>query len=585
MSKRTREIPIDERVTPVKQLRHSEKTCVVGVDFGTARTGYAYAFVRNPDEIFSKQPGGQEAGKTHSSILLSADQKFIAFGSKAREEYFEHDERGLFFENYKMGLDDDLGSAPSAIALNQQRVPLLTVIVETLGFVRKEAMEEINKSQLVAAIGVEEVQWVVTVPAIWKDKAKGLMREAAMKAGMITSLDSSNLQLALEPEAACMACETESKRMKVGNKFMVLDCGGGTVDITTYSVVSTDPWRIEELAVPSGGPWGSTFVDAQFEKFVQDLIGADTFRRFKPSAGWVELMETWENVKLSCNEVESFDGDLTKAINFAPMLDYLQGKTIASLVAEYNRRYGSNLQTRRATTVLVPLSKIQNFFRPVVEKIVKHVSDLLERTPVDYILLVGGFAESKILMHRVKNAFENDNTRVVVPLRPSLAVVRGAVSFSLGKGQQIKSRLARYTYGTRMNFDYNLSKHPEQASRKVKTKVRDGKIVQYVADHFVPLVRQGTRVEPGQEVAKSFCQSLDHETKVDVYILVSTRPDAKFTDEEGIRVIGSVNVPIVVGQEGTLRLGFGSTEIEATCVNETTNQKRRTSINYKFSDL
>lgn len=73
-----------------------------------------------------------------------------------------------------MGLDDDLGSAPSAIALNQQRVPLLTVIVETLGFVRKEAMEEINKSQLVAAIGVEEVQWVVTVPAIWKDKAKVL---------------------------------------------------------------------------------------------------------------------------------------------------------------------------------------------------------------------------------------------------------------------------------------------------------------------------------------------------------------------------------------------------------------------------
>mmetsp|Transcript_13369 Transcript_13369/g.31322 ORF Transcript_13369/g.31322 Transcript_13369/m.31322 type:complete len:586 (-) Transcript_13369:405-2162(-) len=585
MSKRTREVPIDERVTPVKQLRHSEKTCVVGVDFGTARTGYAYAFMRNPDEIFSKQPGGQEAGKTHSSILLSADQKFIAFGSKAREEYFEHDERGLFFENYKMGLDDDLGSAPSAIALNQQRVPLLTVITETLGFVRKEAMEEINKSQLVAAIGVEEVQWVVTVPAIWKDKAKGLMREAAMKAGMITSLDSSNLQLALEPEAACMACETESKRMKVGNKFMVLDCGGGTVDITTYSVVSTDPWRIEELAVPSGGPWGSTFVDAQFEKFVQDLIGADTFRRFKPSAGWVELMETWENVKLSCNEVESFDGDLTKAINFAPMLDYLQGKTIASLVAEYNRRYGSNLQTRRATTVLVPLSKIQNFFRPVVEKIVKHVSDLLERTPVDYILLVGGFAESKFLMHRVKNAFENDNTRVVVPLRPSLAVVRGAVSFSLGKGQQIQSRLARYTYGVDQSREFDLSRFPEQTSREVQTYVVNNQSKQHVDDHFVSLVDEGQRVEPGHIAKYQFIPASDSQTQVTVNIFVSTRPDAKFTDEEGVSMIGSVTVPMTRGQGGDLHLGFGSTEIEATCVNTTTGKRNRTTINYKFSNL
>eukprot|EP00961_Rhodomonas_salina_P225900 3054064-Rhodomonas_salina.1 len=313
-----------------------------------------------------------------------------------------------------MGLDDNLVSAPSATALNKKSVPLLTVIAETLCFVRKEAMEEINKSQLRSAIRVEEVQWVVTVPAIWKDKAKGLMREAAMKAGMITTLDSGNLQLALEPEAACMACETESKNMSVGNKFMVLDCGGGTVDITTYTVVSTDPWRIEELAVPSCGPWGSTFVDAQFEKFVQDLVCADTFNRFKPSAAWVELMECWETVKVGCNEVDSFDSELTKAINFAAMLDFLKGKKIASLVAEYNARYGSNLQTRQSTTVLVPLRKILSFFRPVVDKIVRHVTDLLARTPVDYILLVGGFAESKILMHRVKNTFENDNTSVEV---------------------------------------------------------------------------------------------------------------------------------------------------------------------------
>ena len=126
------------------------------------------------DEIVSKQPGGQEAGKTHSSILLDRNQKFIAFGSKAREGYFELDEEngGLFFENYKMGLDDDLGSAPQARALNGRHVPLLTVIAETLRYVKEEAMAEINKSQLVDSIRVEAVQWVVTVPAIWKDKAK-----------------------------------------------------------------------------------------------------------------------------------------------------------------------------------------------------------------------------------------------------------------------------------------------------------------------------------------------------------------------------------------------------------------------------
>ena len=65
-----------------------------------------------------------------------------------------------------------LENAPQAKASNGRQVPLLTVIAETLTYVRKEAMEEINKSQMASCIGIEEVQWVVTVPAIWKDEAK-----------------------------------------------------------------------------------------------------------------------------------------------------------------------------------------------------------------------------------------------------------------------------------------------------------------------------------------------------------------------------------------------------------------------------
>ncbi len=71
-----------------------------------------------------------------------------------------------------MGLDDNLSATPIAFALNGQAVPLLTAITETLSYVKREAMADINKSQLVTSIGIEEVQWVVTVPAIWKDKAK-----------------------------------------------------------------------------------------------------------------------------------------------------------------------------------------------------------------------------------------------------------------------------------------------------------------------------------------------------------------------------------------------------------------------------
>jgi SHS family lactate transporter-like MFS transporter len=51
---------------------------------------------------------------------------------------------------------------------------------------------------------------------------------------------------------------------------------------------------------------------------------------------------------------------------------------------------------------------------------------------VRYVFLVGGFAESKALQHRVKNELETDARRVIAPLRPGLAVVKGAVMLGLG---------------------------------------------------------------------------------------------------------------------------------------------------------
>lgn len=55
----------------------------------------------------------------------------------------------------------------------------------------------------------------------------------------------------------------------VGTKIMVLDCGGGTVDITTHNVVSVSPVALEELHEPTGGPWGSTMVDKKFNGFLK----------------------------------------------------------------------------------------------------------------------------------------------------------------------------------------------------------------------------------------------------------------------------------------------------------------------------
>ena len=147
------------------------------------------------------------------------------------------------------------------------------------------------------------------------------MRRAAYKAGLISEEASSRLELALEPEAACVACK-ENEELQKGDRFMVLDCGGGTVDITMHVVVENAPnLTLDELRRPAGGPWGSTFVDDEFERFISNLIGVDAFRQFKPSSPWIEFMKCWEDVKLSYDPSQDLSGESFKVINMGHVLE------------------------------------------------------------------------------------------------------------------------------------------------------------------------------------------------------------------------------------------------------------------------
>ena len=75
-----------------------------------AGTGYAYCFTGS-DKIEAKQPGGQDARKNLTCILLNDDSQFSfkSFGYEARRQYSETDE-GLFFSCYKMLLANVGGS-------------------------------------------------------------------------------------------------------------------------------------------------------------------------------------------------------------------------------------------------------------------------------------------------------------------------------------------------------------------------------------------------------------------------------------------------------------------------------------------
>ncbi|KAL1965072.1 hypothetical protein VTN77DRAFT_6132 [Rasamsonia byssochlamydoides] len=119
----------------------------------------------------------------------------------------------------------------------------------------------------------------LTMSAIWSDQAQLATREAARAAGF-ASRPSDTLTMIAEPEAAAIAAmkphigPEATASIKAGENILVCDCGGGTVDITTYTIKSAYPTlQFEELCVGIGGKCGSTHIDRNFNQWMIKTFG------------------------------------------------------------------------------------------------------------------------------------------------------------------------------------------------------------------------------------------------------------------------------------------------------------------------
>lgn len=132
----------------------------------------------------------------------------------------------------------------NAKSIDGREMPLMTVIAESLRFISQRALQKLEE-QIGKCVNVKKIRWVLTVPALWSEEHKLFMRKAAVEAGIIEQSNSAELLLCLEPEGASIQCredaeETLKKQMTKGTVVFVVDCGGGTVDITVHRLTS-DP--------------------------------------------------------------------------------------------------------------------------------------------------------------------------------------------------------------------------------------------------------------------------------------------------------------------------------------------------------
>ncbi|KAL5012173.1 hypothetical protein ScPMuIL_010724 [Solemya velum] len=443
---------------------------VAAIDLGTTFSGYAYSFRHdyksNPLTIHSNFWKGSYEGKIPTALLLTKNGTFHSFGFDAEDNYNRltesDDHKGWrFFKKFKMELLKE-GLNKTTVVKDEDGNPFLAIDVlrHSICFFKDHLLDVLkNKSPDVKK---DDIKWVVTVPAIWTESAKQFMRIAAKKAG----IDDGNLSLALEPEAASIFCKlipiermTETCGRKdilvsfqPGYTYLIADLGGGTTDITVHRVRSD--YNLEEIHRPSGGPWGGAKVDECFLSFLSELFGATNIEDFRKKFknDFIELMRNFENKKGEIGVVTK-PNDIPRKFNLPlpqTLKDILQSKNIKSFEDALDRSQFKNKHkvTVKFGKLILEKGVTEGFFEEIVTEIGNYIEGIF-RDPrcsdIKMILLVGGFADSPLVRHSIRQRFPK--VRTIVPHEAGRSVLKGAVVF--GQNPNIvQERVCPLTYGT-----------------------------------------------------------------------------------------------------------------------------------------
>ncbi|KAM9342363.1 heat shock 70 kDa protein 12A-like [Pholidichthys leucotaenia] len=546
---------------------------IIAIDFGTSYSGYAFTVTsRQDDSDLHLKYWGEEVGletlKAPTCILFDEHEEFMEFGYRAKDAYLKMQSddarKKLFFDCFKMELyGKKLKKDLTVKAANDKSMNAMKVVSETLRFLKEDALNTMSKNTYGSKLIASDFTWVLTVPAIWDPSAKQFMREAATQAGIVTSGTEDRLVIALEPEAASVWCKklpadgfiTQNHdgvtlEQQPGIQYIVVDCGGGTIDITVHEVL--DRGRLKELHKASGNGLGGQTVDRKFREFLREIFCDGVWEEFER-----EFPSEVQKLMYNFTIYKRHDDDVEISCPFKLGKIAQKKKDIEEFFKTV-----SNVSWDEGT-IRISKDKLRSFFDESLQSITEVLREILQKDlKIEYILLVGGFADSYILRQHVKDEF-GDSCKVLCPSRPQEVILKGAVQFGRNPAMVV-SRISTFTYGIEVRNRFDESKH------KAGNKYTD-KYGVWSRNMFWKLVERDEDVcwNKNREFMFQTIRCGDSNKKTGFNFFRTEKTDPEYTNEDGVEKIGSFVVESPRGKPGEycdikLEITFGFTEMKAT---------------------
>lgn len=438
-------------------LSSNSHRIIIGIDYGTTYTGISYVDSMkssvNDIHVIRNYPGpgkeGDAVWKTPSRIAYGSenpDCNSNQFGYQVTPRMVSYSWTKLLLDARTPLTKYDDPELLKSEGAGMLKIPHYKTPTDVAGDYLREiykwTIQELEKRISPEVVRATPFEFWFTVPAIWSDKAKDATQAAARIAGF-ASRPGDKMYMIPEPEAAGVATlksltrGNSATQVKAGDGILICDCGGGTVDITTYKVTSAVPKLVfEELVEGSGGKCGSTYIDRQFHQWMSRKFGANFDRlKFEKKGPGSRFMKDFEVNKRDFGS--SDDLDQVYEINLV-----MPG-------VSYSDHYDDDESVVKLTG-----RDMLGFFEPVVDKVISLLDKQMRlankaggSSSINRVILVGGFGDSPYLNTVIRAwCSRQGDVRLLCPEHPQAAIVRGAALRGLEDIAPVRKRCRRH-YG------------------------------------------------------------------------------------------------------------------------------------------
>ena len=362
--------------------------------------------------------------------------------------------------------------------------------------------------------------------------------------------------------------------------FTVVDCGSGTVDLTTRRLLEDK--RISEITERKGENCGSSFVDQEFLKYLERRVGTSALNLLRENHyGQLQYM-----VQEFCQRVKiPFSGDHT---GFNYELDLEEN---APIISKYISKETEEIMEKNEWLIDIKYSDVKNMFDPIVDRIIRLIDIQLSnnRGTCSAMFLVGGFSQNEYLQKRIKEEYRQKVKIISVPIQPIAAVVRGAALYGLGftnflttnaenankmEGLSfpVYTRVLKYTYGVKI-----LGRWKKEKEHPLNRKIHNDRIYR-----FDTLVKRGREVKVDEEFSKEGYTPLkSSQTGLKFELYKTPKHEARYHDEPEMKLVGTLRIDLpdtylACNRPVTFGFSFGQMEITAFAKNELNGQNFQT---------